>query len=223
MAEMIEAAHLLSHATRNSLLIIDELGRGTSTNDGFGLAWAISEYLIEEKQCFTIFATHFHELTSLPKLLQHDGVCNKHVAAYVNQGGSSSSSNSNNSSTSATVTYLHEVRDGPCNDSYGINIAEIAGFPSHVIKNAREKLLRLEKFSGFDIQQEEQRKRLKMNQQNQNSSSSSTDDEEAIMEDVEVKQDLDVLKKLIEISKNNNNNNGEMDWKLLDEVCCDGI
>ena len=129
MAEMIEASAIVRTATDRSLVIIDELGRGTSTFDGFGLAWAISQYLLEEKRCWTLFATHFHELTSMAN--GERAVVNKHVSAHVETG------------TNA-VTFLFEVLPGPCLDSYGIHVAQMAHFPKSVIKAARVKASELE-------------------------------------------------------------------------------
>ena len=133
MSEMIEASAILHTVTDKSLVIIDELGRGTSTYDGFGLAWAISERLATTTQALVIFATHFHELTALAQCAE--GVCNLHVAATV-EGDK--------------VTMLHEVRLGPCENSYGINIARLAGFPEDVLANAARKVERLERFAGLE-------------------------------------------------------------------------
>jgi DNA mismatch repair protein MSH2 len=122
MQEMIEAATIVNSATNTSLVIVDELGRGTSTQDGFGLAWAIARHLKEETRSFVFFATHFHELSQLP------GVVNRHVAAAVNEQG---------------LTLLYQVRDGPTTNSFGPNVAALAGYPAKVVEDAiaREKRL----------------------------------------------------------------------------------
>lgn len=122
MAEMLETSSILKGATERSLVIIDELGRGTSTNDGFGLAWSISEYLMEDIGCASLFATHFHELT---KLQGKVGVMNRHVETDLDP-------------KSGKLTMLYKVRDGPCNKSFGIAVAEKVMFPPEVIKEAKE-------------------------------------------------------------------------------------
>jgi DNA mismatch repair protein MutS len=136
MVEMIEAANILHHATPKSMLILDEIGRGTSTYDGVSIAWAVVEYIHNHPllRSKTIFATHYHELTQLADLLP--GVRNYNVAVTEADG---------------TVVFLHQIIPGGADRSYGIHVAQLAGLPRPVIQRATEILLELEKSSGHAI------------------------------------------------------------------------
>lgn len=136
MVEMIEAANILHHATQRSLLILDEIGRGTSTYDGVSIAWAVVEYIHNHPllRAKTLFATHYHELTQLADLLP--GVRNYNVA--VTEAG-------------GTVVFLHQIIPGGADRSYGIHVAQLAGLPRPVIQRATEIMAELEKSSGQAI------------------------------------------------------------------------
>jgi DNA mismatch repair protein MutS len=127
MVEMTETANILHNATAASLVLMDEIGRGTSTFDGLSLAWACAEHLAREVRAYTLFATHYFELTALPDTLS--GVVNVHLDAA--EHGDS-------------IVFLHAVKDGPANQSYGLQVAALAGVPRRVIEAARRRLQLLE-------------------------------------------------------------------------------
>jgi DNA mismatch repair protein MutS len=131
MVEMTETANILHNATENSLVLMDEIGRGTSTYDGLSLAWACAESLANRIKAMTLFATHYFELTTLPEKME--GVVNVHLDA-VEHGD--------------TIAFMHSVQDGAASKSYGLAVAALAGVPKEVIKRARHKLKELEALSG---------------------------------------------------------------------------
>ena len=127
MVEMTETANILHNATEQSLVLMDEIGRGTSTFDGLSLAWAVAEQLAHKIKAFTLFATHYFELTALPE--QYDLVENVHLDA-VEHGDK--------------IIFMHALKSGPANQSYGLHVAALAGVPNQVIEAARAKLTQLE-------------------------------------------------------------------------------
>ena len=135
MVEMVETANILRHATDRSLVILDEVGRGTSTYDGLSIAWSVIEYLQgqEGRRAAVLFATHYHELTRLADLLS--GVTNLSMAVEETKDG---------------VTFLHKVIESPSDRSYGIEVARLAGVPSIVLRRSRELLAGFE--SSADTQ-----------------------------------------------------------------------
>ena len=138
MVEMIETANILNHATPRSLLILDEIGRGTSTYDGLSIAWAVVEYIHNHPslKARTLFATHYHELTQLSAMLP--GVRNYNVAV---------------TEVDNQVVFLHHIVPGGTDRSYGIHVAQLAGIPRTVILRASEILKQLESTSGYAVQE----------------------------------------------------------------------
>jgi DNA mismatch repair protein MutS len=130
MVEMTESAAILNGATEQSLVLMDEVGRGTSTFDGLALAWAIAHHLIEASRSFTLFATHYFELTQLPE--QHPSAANVHLSAVEHKD---------------SIVFLHAVQPGPASQSYGLQVAQLAGVPPSVLRAARRHLADLEAHS----------------------------------------------------------------------------
>ena len=131
MVEMTEMANILHQATSQSLVLIDEIGRGTSTYDGLSLAWACAEWLAKKTRSLTLFATHYFELTALPE--QIEGIANIHLDALEHNN---------------IIAFMHAVQDGAASKSYGLAVAALAGVPQSVIKLAKQKLHQLEKLSA---------------------------------------------------------------------------
>ena len=136
MVEMTEAAAILHRATPQSLVLMDEIGRGTSTFDGLALAWAIAQHLLTKNRSWTLFATHYLELASLPS--KYPQCANVHLSAVEKGHG---------------LVFLHTVKDGHANQSYGIQVAQLAGVPQEVIKDAKQHLRRLEDMANQDSPQ----------------------------------------------------------------------
>lgn len=128
MVEMTETSNILRHATEHSLIILDEIGRGTSTYDGLSIAWAVAEYIIDDKcAAKTLFATHYHELT----LLETEFPLIKNFSIAVKEKSNS-------------IVFLRKIIEGAADRSYGIQVAQLAGLPKPVIRRAKEILAQLE-------------------------------------------------------------------------------
>ena len=136
MVEMTEAAYILHHATPQSLVLMDEIGRGTSTYDGLALAWAIARHLIERNACYTLFATHYFELTQLA--VEFKQVANVHLDAMEHKD---------------RIVFLHSVEEGPASRSYGLQVAQLAGVPGAVIRSAKKRLADLEAAAAAQVPQ----------------------------------------------------------------------
>ena len=135
MVEMTETAHILKNCTNKSLVLMDEIGRGTSTYDGVALAWACANYIGEVKKSLTLFATHYFELTELPQYVA--AAHNLHLKAREHNG---------------KVVFLYQVLEGPANQSYGVQVAKLAGIPEEVLETAKQRLNFLEEHSNTSPQ-----------------------------------------------------------------------
>jgi DNA mismatch repair protein MutS len=127
MVEMTETAMILNNASRNSLVLLDEIGRGTSTFDGLSLAWACAKYIAEKVGALTLFATHYFELTALQEQLP--ATSNVHLTAREYED---------------RIIFMYSVNEGPASQSYGLQVARLAGVPAEVIDEAQQKLRQLE-------------------------------------------------------------------------------
>jgi len=127
MVEMTETANILHNATERSLVLMDEIGRGTSTFDGLSLAWACAKHLAEKVRAFTLFATHYFEITTLPETVT--GIANVHLNATEHKDN---------------IVFLHKVQEGPASKSYGLQVAKLAGIPAQVLAEAQQQLHLLE-------------------------------------------------------------------------------
>ncbi|EIJ69054.1 DNA mismatch repair protein MutS [Pasteurella bettyae] len=165
MVEMTEMANILHQATANSLVLIDEIGRGTSTYDGLSLAWACAEWLAKKLRSLTLFATHYFELTILPE--QIAGTANVHLDALEHGD---------------TIAFMHAVQDGAASKSYGLAVAALAGVPQHVIKLAKQKLSNLERLSQQNADQKIQDLRAMNQTQGELNLLEEDDSKNAIME-----------------------------------------
>ena len=128
MVEMTETAMILNNATRHSLVLLDEIGRGTSTFDGLSLAWAVAHAIALDIGALTLFATHYFELTALPESLPHTRNVHLRAREYGDE-----------------IIFMYSVKEGPASQSYGLQVAKLAGVPPQVIETAKEKLRTLEK------------------------------------------------------------------------------
>jgi DNA mismatch repair protein MutS len=127
MVEMTETANIINNATGKSLVILDEVGRGTSTYDGLSLAWAVTEHIAGRIMCRTLFATHYHELTELAELFENVKNCNVAVREWMDE-----------------VIFLHKILPGGTDKSYGIHVAKLAGLPKTILERSKEILEELE-------------------------------------------------------------------------------
>ncbi|MCW8909238.1 MAG: DNA mismatch repair protein MutS, partial [Gammaproteobacteria bacterium] len=185
MVEMTEAANILNNATDQSLVLMDEIGRGTSTFDGLSLAWACAEHLARKSRSFTLFATHYFELTSLVDIVST--ISNVHLDA-VEHGD--------------TIVFMHTVKQGPANQSYGLQVAKLAGVPHDTIEQARKKLLELEKQSASTHEQFVEEKTGQLGLFDYNLHPAVEQLQQLDIDNLTPRQALDLVYELVEKAKN---------------------
>jgi DNA mismatch repair protein MutS len=142
MVEMNETSNIVNNATERSLVILDEIGRGTSTFDGLSIAWSVAEFLHDKIKARTLFATHYHELTKLAE--ERKGVCNFNVAVR---------------EWNEQIIFLRKIVPGGADKSYGIQVARLAGLPKEILDRAKEILAHLENPNGAAVTERPKRKR----------------------------------------------------------------
>ncbi|WP_076542999.1 DNA mismatch repair protein MutS [Shewanella sp. UCD-KL21] len=183
MVEMTETANILHNATAKSLVLMDEIGRGTSTYDGLSLAWSAAEYLAEKVAALTLFATHYFELTQLPE--QIPSAANVHLDA-IEHGD--------------TIAFMHAVQDGAASKSYGLQVASLAGVPAHVIKAAKQKLHMLESRDLANSQQMPIQEALNLSMPEAEANAATEKLSQINPDDYSPKQALDMLYELKRLS-----------------------
>ncbi|MBJ7539966.1 DNA mismatch repair protein MutS [Marinomonas transparens] len=152
MVEMTETANILNNASENSLVLMDEVGRGTSTFDGLSLAWAAVDYLAKQVKCYVLFATHYFELTTLAEQLETAENVHLTATEYEDE-----------------IVFLHKVHSGPASQSYGLQVAQLAGVPKNVIGHAKQKLKELERVTGIEVSESKPKIEATENQHNTSS------------------------------------------------------
>jgi DNA mismatch repair protein MutS len=157
MVEMQELSNILHSATEDSLVVLDEVGRGTATYDGISIAWAATEYIVNRIRAKTLFATHYHELTTLGDTLPTVENVHVAVAGEPDSPADRGTESPDTDGTDGDVTFLRTVRDGPTDRSYGVHVADLAGVPEPVVERSRDVLRRLRADRAIEVQGSETR------------------------------------------------------------------
>ena len=204
MVEMWEVSNILKNATSKSLVLLDEVGRGTSTYDGLSIAWSVIEYITKNKdlRCKTLFATHYHELVKLEGILP--GVKNYSVAVK---------------KTNDSVVFLRKIIDGGADESYGIEVAKLAGLPDEVINRAREILSDLEGENKFDIENVSSFSEIKENKESFKEAAIDVNESRVIVEEkVSSDASVNVYENKVDIDESNNLKEIEKQKQIIEEL-----
>ena len=204
MVEMWEVSNILKNATSKSLVLLDEVGRGTSTYDGLSIAWSVIEYITKNKdlRCKTLFATHYHELVKLEGILP--GVKNYSVAVK---------------KTNDSVVFLRKIIEGGADESYGIEVAKLAGLPDKVIDRAREILCDLEGENKFDIENVSSFSEIKENEESFKEAAIDVNESRVIVEEkISSDASVNVYENKLDIDKSNNLKEIEKQKQIIEEL-----